>query len=81
MKNFSAEHLRTVWETENENRRTSNIKICPKCGQHYTGHPAISRVDNATPICPECGIREALESIGITPEEQEEILDLHRSRL
>ena len=61
--------------------KRSNIKICPKCGQHYTGHPAISRVDNATPICSECGIREALESIGITPEEQEEILALHRSRL
>ena len=25
-------------------------KICPKCGKTYRGHPAISRVDNETPI-------------------------------
>ncbi len=34
--------------------------ICPKCNQKYTQHPAISRVDNKTNICPACGIKEAL---------------------
>ena len=54
--------------------------ICPKCGQAYTGHPALSRTDNATLICPDCGTREALESIGVDAEEQEEILaTIHRS--
>lgn len=54
-------------------------KICPKCGKTYRGHPAISRVDNETPICPECGTREALESIGIKADEQEQIIDtIHR---
>lgn len=48
--------------------------VCPKCGKHYTGYPATSREDNSTLICPDCGIREALESIGIEPEEQEKIL-------
>ena len=29
----------------------TNVRICPKCGKTYRGHPAISRVDNETPIC------------------------------
>ena len=38
--------------------------ICPKCGQIYTEHPANSCVDGSQ-ICPDCGTREALESIGV----------------
>lgn len=48
--------------------------ICPKCGKEYTGAPALSRLDNTTLICPECGTREALESIGLPGEEIEEIV-------
>lgn len=51
------------------------VRVCPRCGNTYTGHPAISRADDSTPICPDCGIREALESIGVSPEEQDKILD------
>ena len=40
----------------------------------YSGHPALSRMDNATHICPDCGVREALESIGVSESEQEKIL-------
>ena len=36
------------------------IKICPICGNEYTEHPAISRKDNITEICPACGTKEAL---------------------
>ena len=54
--------------------REANVRICPKCGKTYKGHPAISRVDNETPICPTCGTREALESIGISKEEQDIII-------
>lgn len=43
--------------------------ICPKCGQEYTGRPALSRADNKTMICPDCGIHEALENIGVGKEE------------
>lgn len=50
-------------------------KICPKCGQAYTVHSAISRIDNSE-ICPDCGTREALDSIGVSPEEQNEILNI-----
>lgn len=35
---------------------------CPKCGYYYTSHPALSREDNKTEICSECGVAEALES-------------------
>ena len=48
--------------------------ICPKCGQPYIGIPALSREDNKTIICPDCGVRESLESIGVGTAEQEEIL-------
>lgn len=34
--------------------------ICPKCGREYSGHPAISRDDNKTKICPRCGTNEAI---------------------
>lgn len=49
-------------------------KICPKCGREYAEAPALSREDHETLICPECGTREALESIGMDVEMQEEIL-------
>ena len=33
---------------------------CPKCGKYYVGYPALSREDNKTEICPECGTKEAI---------------------
>ena len=54
--------------------------VCLKCGQSYKGRPALSRYDGKTLICPDCGVREALESIGVDVNEQEEILAaIHRS--
>ena len=54
------------------------ISVCPRCGQTYTDRPATSRVDNS-PICPDCGTREALESIGVGTAEQDKIIDtIHR---
>ena len=55
--------------------RENIIKTCPLCGKTYKGHPAISRKDNITPICPTCGTREALESMGISKEEQDKIIN------
>lgn len=58
----------------------SRIKTCPRCGGVYSGAAALSRQDNQTPICPDCGTREALESLGVGAEEQESILEtIHRS--
>ena len=56
------------------------IRICPRCGERYTAPPAISRTDGTTLICPDCGTREALASMGVSREEQEEIIEtIHRS--
>ena len=55
-------------------------RTCPVCGREYLEVPALSRVDNATLICPDCGVRETLNSIGVAEAEQEEILGiLHRA--
>ena len=57
------------------------IRVCPLCGKAYAEPPALSRTDNETLICPDCGIRQALESIGINAEEQDKILSIiHRTR-
>ena len=34
---------------------------CTRCGKNYCGYPALSRKDNKTEICSECGIEEALK--------------------
>lgn len=55
--------------------RNNEPRICPKCGRVYTEQPATSRVDGS-PICPDCGTREALESLGVGREEQDKILGI-----
>ena len=56
------------------------IRVCPLCGKTYAEPPALSRTDNETLICPDCGTRQALESIGIGVEEQEKILSILHGR-
>lgn len=59
---------------------TLHIRICPRCGASYGRTPALSRADGRTLICPDCGTREALASMGVSREEQEEIIEtIHRS--
>ncbi len=48
--------------------------ICPKCGKAYQGYPALSRVDNKTEICPDCGVREAMTSAGMSIGSQLDVL-------
>lgn len=38
----------------------SDSRVCPKCGKKYDDYPAISREDNKTEICPNCGVEEAM---------------------
>lgn len=52
------------------------LRICPICGKLYSGVPALSRADNKTMICPDCGTRQALKSIGVSEEEQEKIIEI-----
>ena len=54
----------------------TELRICPICGRPYSGVPALSRTDNKTKISPDCGTRQALESIGVDKEEQEKILSI-----
>lgn len=55
------------------------IEYCPKCGKTVDCVPAISRIDGSW-ICSDCGTREALDSIGVCPDEQERIIEtIHRS--
>ena len=66
------------------NMKQNNTRItaeCPLCGATYTAPSALSRADGKTLICPDCGIREALTSIGVDPEEQEKILDIIHSHI
>jgi len=60
---------------------TTRTAICPRCGQEYHGYPALSRTDNETMICPDCGTREALESLGISSGEQDKILEIIHGRI
>ena len=56
------------------------IRVCPLCGATYTEPPALSRTDNETLICPDCGTRQGLESIGVSAEEREKILSIIHQR-
>ena len=42
-------------------------RVCPRCKRTYIRPPALSRYDNATEICPPCGITEAFEVAGLVP--------------
>ena len=45
-------------------RKTTDEKKCPKCGASIFGIGALSRIDNKTVICSDCGTTEALEDYG-----------------
>lgn len=44
-------------------RRYVGVQICPKCGRNFNRLLAVSREDNKTMICDNCGIIEALNSL------------------
>ncbi|GEM_PF-5414686 len=63
----------------NKHSERLGVEFCPKCGKAISGYPAVSRVDGS-PICSDCGTREALESIGACAAEQDRIIELiHRN--
>ncbi len=51
-------------------------RLCPKCGNLYSEPPAISRADNETLICPECGTRESLDKLRISKDKQDKLLSM-----
>ena len=56
------ESQRIVEEKSDEEirRQLKGSKFCPRCGRRYNDYPAISRYDNKTEICPDCGVEEAM---------------------
>lgn len=54
-------------------------RICPICGEALSMHPAVSRRDNKTAICSDCGLREALADFGMDEEDAEEIVRIVRN--
>lgn len=48
------------------------MKVCPVCGKKYDGYPALSRKDNKTEICSQCGVYEALEAWFSAKKKEEE---------
>lgn len=56
------------------------LRTCSHCGALYGGVPALSRKYPNTQICPDCGTREALESIGVSTDEQEKIISIIHNR-
>lgn len=49
-------------------------KKCPFCGAEYYQPPALSRLDNMTEICTDCGLREGLTAAGLTDRVINEII-------
>lgn len=45
-------------------RKATSERKCPKCGASIFGIGALSRIDNKTVICSDCGTAEALEDYG-----------------
>ena len=58
----------------------TELRTCPRCGAQYGGVPALSRKYPTMQICPDCGTREALESIGVSADEQEKIISIIHNR-
>ena len=51
-------------------------QICPICNKEYTERPALSRIDNKTGICPDCGYRQAIKAL-VENKQYQEVLKKH----
>jgi len=40
------------------------LNTCPRCKRGYAGFPALSRSDNKTDVCSDCGAWEAMQQFG-----------------
>ena len=55
-----------MYDTETERKvkvLLNDAGLCPYCFGDLGSFPSVSRVDNATEICTDCGRREALAGI------------------
>ena len=45
-------------------KQSARPEVCPRCLRQMTAQRgALSRTDNKTEVCPECGMDEALEAL------------------
>lgn len=71
----------TSISTNRSEERNKSRRVCPSCGKEYTARPALSRKDGKTEICPDCGMREALEAFGFNSNKIEKsISEIHKQQ-
>ena len=46
---------------------SKDTPTCVRCSKEYSDFPALSRRDNKTNICSDCGTMEAFEDAGMAP--------------
>lgn len=74
-----------LWINQLSSKKNSSInikiEIKPDCFEMLritinilNGNAALSRVDNKTEICPECGLREAMQQACMSKESQSEVM-------
>ena len=54
-------------------------RICSICGKKFSGYYALSRTDNKTKICADCGTREAVDAYYKFMKKVYEIFDMERA--
>lgn len=57
---FLERHNKEVEVVYDPKEEEKEKKACPICGSIITFYPAISRIDNKTEICSDCGVCEAI---------------------
>lgn len=64
---------------KNKKCKNDNKMKCPSCKKEVVGRLALSRKDNKTQLCSECGMREGLSNIEfLSPEGIEKIIEMSK---
>lgn len=62
-------------------KQKNKARTCPICKSEYTSAPSLSRMDNQTYICPDCGARQALDIFALSDAEKDEVIRIiHQNR-
>ena len=76
MNNAQLKGMRMMWQDCTEMVRGNGLRdvwTCPHCKEEVNDFPAISRRDNKTEICSDCGTKEALNDYFKSNKEEHEI--------
>lgn len=63
--------------TTRKTRKPRKARVCPRCGGDLGRFPALSRADDETDICSECGTEEAMIAMTLHQQglSEDEIMD------